>query len=196
MLVHHAGKNGDFRGSSKLAATFETIIKLERFAEQSERDGFRVQQLDDAKHGCAHFRVRWDKVRAGGPKRKVREVAAILLNDPFEERPDGLQEPRKARWEYLTLDLPRLDDLKEHLQAGELITQKEIADLYGVTPTMARKYIDKGIQVGLWTEQHISRWFAKGKSLRTLGKTQPPGRASLDWKHEPLEIGPDEEIPF
>jgi hypothetical protein len=29
MLIHHAGKSGeDFRGSSKLAATFETIVKL------------------------------------------------------------------------------------------------------------------------------------------------------------------------
>jgi predicted ATP-dependent serine protease len=30
LLVHHAGKSGDFRGSSKLAATFETIIKERR----------------------------------------------------------------------------------------------------------------------------------------------------------------------
>ena len=80
MLVHHAGKSGDFRGSSKLAATFETIIKLERLGSTVE-------------HGAAAFRVRWDKVRAGGPKRKVREVAARLLEDAFAER-------LMSKWDY------------------------------------------------------------------------------------------------
>lgn len=72
MLLHHAGKSGDFRGSSKLAATFETIIRLELLKEEIE-------------HGAAQFRVRWDKVRAGGPKRKVREVVARLVtSEPSE----------------------------------------------------------------------------------------------------------------
>jgi RecA-family ATPase len=64
ILVHHAKKNsGDyrkgertgnnFRGSSKLAATFETIIELERLRPQAAYEG-------------AAFRVRWDKVRMGG----------------------------------------------------------------------------------------------------------------------------------
>ena len=46
MLVHHAGKSGDFRGSSKLAATFETIIKLERL-------GSTVEHGAAAVSGCA-----------------------------------------------------------------------------------------------------------------------------------------------
>jgi hypothetical protein len=186
MLVHHAGKSGDFRGSSKLAATFETIIKLERLTEETE-------------HGSAQFRVDWQKVRAGGPKRKVRGVAAVLTGDAFAEARGELEEgPTRAVWVYEELDLARLDDIKERLQAGELITQKEIGDLYGVTGTMARKYIDKGIRVGLWSEQLISRWFAKGKTLRKAGKTQPPGRASLDWKQELLEdeTDPAGEIRF
>jgi hypothetical protein len=73
MLVHHANKTGeDFRGSSKLAATFETIIMLERLKEETG-------------HGAAQFRVRWDKVRAGGPKRKVRDVVAKLMTAEKEE---------------------------------------------------------------------------------------------------------------
>jgi RecA-family ATPase len=61
MLVHHAGKSGDFRGSSKLAATFEAIIKLERLGSSVE-------------HGAAAFRVCWDKVRAGGPNEKSERL--------------------------------------------------------------------------------------------------------------------------
>jgi hypothetical protein len=52
---------------------------------------------------------------------------------------------------------------------------------------MAGKYIHKGIRIGLWTEQQVSRWFTTGKRLRTLGKTEPPVRASDDWKSEPLD---------
>ena len=58
MLVHHAGKSGDFRGSSKLAATFETIIKLERLGSSVE-------------HGAAAFQGalgqgpgRWTKTKS------------------------------------------------------------------------------------------------------------------------------------
>ena len=65
--------------------------------------------------------------------------------------------------------------------------QKEIADYFDVSKTMARKYIDKGIRLGLWTEQHVGRWFASGKRFRTLGKTEAPVCASDDWKNEPLQ---------
>ena len=73
MLVHHANKAGDnFRGSSKLAATFETIVKLEK-PEGSADAG----DIDDAR-----FRVAWQKVRAGG--RQLRPVMARLVTStPF-----------------------------------------------------------------------------------------------------------------
>ena len=171
MLVHHAGKSGDFRGSSKLAATFETIIQLERLGSNIE-------------HGAAAFRVRWDKVRAGGPKRKVREVAARLVQ--VEEQFD---KPAVSKWEYETAEIEKLDELKERLGVGEFQSQKEIADYFNVSKTMARKYIDKGIGLGLWTEEQVSRWFAKGKMFRAQNKTQAPLRAPADWKDEPLDDG-------
>ena len=163
MLVHHAGKSGDFRGSSKLAATFETIIKLERLGTSVE-------------HGAAAFRVRWDKVRAGGPKRKVREVAARLI----QARSDLINQ-RRLNGTIETAEIERLDELKERLEAGDFVSQKEIADYFDVSKTMARKYIDKGISLGLWTEEQVGRWFAKGKALRTQKKTEAPFRASTDW---------------
>lgn len=146
MLVHHAGKSGDFRGSSKLAATFETIIKLERLGSTVE-------------HGAAAFRVRWDKVRAGGPERKVREVAARLIQ--VEE---AFDKPAASVWDFETAEIERLDELKERLAAGDFLSQKEVADYFGVSKTMARKYIDKGVSLGLWTEEQIGRWLNKGKN--------------------------------
>src|SRR5262249_41639907 len=87
MLVHHAGKSGDFRGSSKLSVTFETIIKLERLREEPE-------------HGTAQFRVRYDKVRAGGPNKTVREIVAKL------EHLEQFGEPPRVAWAYEVGDLP------------------------------------------------------------------------------------------
>jgi AAA domain len=173
MLVHHAGKSagdyrgGDFRGSSKLAATFETIIKLERLGPEIE-------------HGEAQFRVIWDKVRAGGRQRRVREVVTKLIT---EER-DGKS---ITAWDFED-KLERLDEIKEALSEGALINQKEIADLCGVSKPMAKKYLEKGIRIGMWTDDQISRWFGKGQMLRQLKKTSPPVRPSYDWQSEFDEV--------
>ena len=66
MLVHHANKGGDnFRGSSKLAATFETIVKLEKPEGAAGED-----DTDDAR-----FRV----VRLG---ERVKSSKAVLRSSP------------------------------------------------------------------------------------------------------------------
>jgi len=49
-------------------------------------------------------------------------------------------------WEYETASLDKLDEIAERLPAGEFTTQKEIADFFGVSPTMARKYLDQVIK--------------------------------------------------
>lgn len=169
LLVHHANKTGeDFRGSSKLAATFETIILLERLKDETE-------------HGAAQFRVRWDKVRAGGPKRKVQDVVAKLITE------QQFNEPSRLMWDYEAEGLDRLDEIKERLFDGEFINQKEISDHFGVSKTMAKKYLDKGVRVGIWTQENVSRGFAKGKYRRDRGSTEPPLRPVSDWQTEMTE---------
>jgi KaiC/GvpD/RAD55 family RecA-like ATPase len=168
MLVHHSGKErkdggGDFRGSSKLAVTFETIIKLERLREQAE-------------YREAQFRVRWDKVRAGGRDRAIREVLAKLTS---EERDDA----EKALWLYEE-HFELFVDLKQQLSTGQFINMSEIPTHYGKSPPMGRKYVEKGITVGLWTRDEISRWFSKGKTPRSLDRTEAPVRPSTDWMDE------------
>ena len=130
ILVHHAGKSGDFRGSSKLAATFETIIKLEKMKEEVE-------------HGEAQFRVTWDKVRAGGPKKRVRDVVAKLTTKE-EQGEQSVQE-----WVYEAGNLSRLDDMKERMSNGEFKTQVEMTHVYDVSKVMIGKEIEKGVKIGL-----------------------------------------------
>jgi KaiC/GvpD/RAD55 family RecA-like ATPase len=167
ILVHHAGKSGDFRGSSKLAATFETIIKLEKVKEEVE-------------HGEAQFRVVWEKVRAGGPKKQVREVVAKLVSNEGEEQ-------SFQQWEYEAGNLSRLDDMKERMQNSEFITQVEMGHVYGVSKAMIGKDIEKGIRLGLWTDQQVSQWLAKGKQMRKIGKREAPVVVGESWREEPDE---------
>lgn len=166
ILIHHAGKSGDFRGSSKLAATFETIIKLEKMREEIE-------------HGEAQFRVTWDKVRAGGPKKRVREVVARLVSN------EDQQEQPQQEWEYEAGSLSRLDDMKERMANGEFVTQVEMGRVYDVSKAMIGKDIDKGIRLGLWTDRQVDQWLAKGKLLRKIGKTSAPVTADVSWRDEP-----------
>jgi hypothetical protein len=159
MLIHHAGKDeSTFRGSSKLAATFETIVHLERLGKTTE-------------HGAAAFRVRWDKMRAGGPGRVVREVAAKLVHEDV-----SFEGPSVARWVFETADIERLDAVEELLRDGKVTSQREIADYLGVSAAMAGKYIKNGERVGRWDRERVTRWIAVGKGKRASGATSAPVR--------------------
>jgi KaiC/GvpD/RAD55 family RecA-like ATPase len=179
ILIHHAGKSGDFRGSSKLAVTFDTIIQLEG-------------QREKGAYNSAAFRVRWDKVRIGGPKRVVREVIARLTEEQLEQGEFGAKRV-SAVWEYEAGELSLLDDLKERMIGGEFINQKEIADFYDKTAPTARKYLDKGIVLNLWTERQISKYFGIAKLKRGQGRTEAPVRGDDSWKEETLEDGHGQE---
>ena len=114
-----------------------------------------------------------------GPKRKVREVAARLTEDPFAK-------PSASKWDYEAAEIDRLDEIKERLEAGEFLSQKEIADHFGVSRVMAGKSVKKGISIGLWSHEQIGRWMAKGKARRSAGETKAPIRVSQDWQDETL----------
>jgi KaiC/GvpD/RAD55 family RecA-like ATPase len=84
MLVHHTGKAEDnFRGSSKLAATFETIIQLARPEMAYRRRGGNWEKRAlPVEHGAATFRVCWDKVRAGSKTPPRAVVARLQTTEP------------------------------------------------------------------------------------------------------------------
>ncbi len=182
MLVHHTGKAGDnFRGSSKLAATFETIIQLEQAEVTYRKNAGYESRPQNVVHGEARFRVRWDKVRAGS-KTPPRPIVARLVT----KGPDEFGGQIVSEWQYETIALDRLDEIGLLLPQGEFATQKEIADHFGVSPRMAGKYLERGIELGLWTEETISRGLGLGKRRRAAGKTEAPVRPDTSWKEEHL----------
>jgi hypothetical protein len=189
MLVHHTGKAEDnFRGSSKLAATFETIIHLARPELQRKSNGAFETRARPAEHGVATFRVCWDKVRAG-TKARPRSVVARLASGQLGEF--GAEGP--ADWQYEALGLDRLDEIAERVPAGEFMTQKEMAMFFDVSQTTIRNYLDRGLALRLWTEQALNRGFALGKKRRTEGRTSAPVAPDRSWRNEPLDDEPPGE---
>ena len=143
ILVHHAGKGrpgdfqgGDFRGSSKLAATFEHIIRL-------------THQREDVEHGTAEFNVTWQKHRGGGRRQpKVHDVFARLVTV------DGPKGAAQSRWQVFERGADtrdgRIFDMWDRMQERKFATQDEMAAHYDVSPSQIGRDIKDGVAMGVW----------------------------------------------
>jgi hypothetical protein len=196
MLVHHANKAGDnFRGSSKLAATFETIVKLEK-PEGSADAG----DIDDAR-----FRVAWQKVRAGG--RQLRPVMARLVTStPFgDEAPAPSTQLHGAtggqllgrRWEFVAGELSLYDEMRKGMSEGKFVTPAEIAAFRGVNKSTVSRQLERGEKLGLWTGLQLDQWFSEGKRKRRAKQTQAPVKADRSWREDaPEDVADDPNADF
>ena len=157
LFVHHARKDGeDFRGSSKLAVTFETIVKLEGQA----RGAAEAAQLAGMGDSGANFTVKWIKARNAGPGRRLRPLRA-WLESPAEE---SSQRPSESlRWAFRELALDRLLEVKAGLEEGLWGSPKEIAEHFAVKPPAVTKWKKKGIAEGLWTEDAWNGGLMRGR---------------------------------
>jgi KaiC/GvpD/RAD55 family RecA-like ATPase len=183
ILVHHANKAGDnFRGSTKLAATFDSIIQLERpDVAYKDNGGYRVRVTADPGKAC--FRVKWDKDRSGKSRPKS-VIAALQSEEQF-----GGNDDTPLTWEFFETGAG-LDELAQLLPVGHFATKKEIGDYYRITPPAAAKWLEKGIKYGLWNDYQIDCWLAHGKDLRKRGKTEAPVRLEKSWRDEADEGEP------
>lgn len=179
ILVHHANKaEHSFRGSSKLAATFEVIVQLERPEAAHKNNRRALGHRVAVETGKACFRVIWDKMRSGD----VRPKSIIASLEKGEEK---FGDDPPLRWDYFETGTG-LDELAELIPAGQFVSQKEIGTYCDVHPVSAGRYVKKLVAWGLLTEEDISRGFALGKKLRAQGKTLPPEKPDNSWKEEIL----------
>jgi len=103
ILVHHSGKQGtDYRGSSKLATTFEVIVGLQKLEGRAVGDG-------------AGFEFRWCKYR-GAPSVATRDMEMTL------EGTEGA-----AQWHHAPAASAEMAALIDAVQSGQYGTQREIA---------------------------------------------------------------------
>jgi AAA domain len=161
ILVHHTGKGGgtdNYRGSTKLAATFEIMLHLKRYAgDYTAHSRFYRDALNA---GQAQFELEWHKLRS------QRAVGKVLAKLTATER----QGQQAACWKYSTsLDLLNL--LKANLQAGLYKTKTEIATAAGLKHRGARDIIARGGKHRVWTDANIRAWLALGAKRRKAGET-------------------------
>lgn len=146
VLVHHSGKTGTtFRGSSKLATTFEVILGLKPLE-------------GDAGNSGAAFMLQWDKYRRerceGVQPRIVR-----LVKDA-----NG-----SAQW---TAEATADDDLRRLVSAVELcrfVTQREIAKELGWDPAKVTTMKGRAIKATLITDAHWSLCLREAGAARIDG---------------------------
>jgi hypothetical protein len=126
ILVHHSGKQeNDYRGSSKLASTFEVIIGLFKLDGRAAADG-------------AGFELKWRKYR-GAPSAATRDMIMELAVDDHGGR----------KWVVKPATRAEQDALMDALQSGQFHSGKELAAHLNWDPAkvsnMKRKMILKGL---------------------------------------------------
>jgi hypothetical protein len=149
VLVHHSGKDAKtYRGSSKLAATFEVIVKLDGTLERDHlpyRGNREVKEANDPIR-YATFLTTFEKMRSGG--------WPVPVNAWLEREPEMVEGPR-LRWKYETAENPRLSRIVAGLEAGLWTSQKEIAETLEVDEATISRDIRVGERFRLWTRASV-----------------------------------------
>ena len=130
VLVHHSGKNGEtYRGSSKLATTFEVILGLKA----TEGSG---------KVGGADFRLDWNKYRR-------ERCEAVQARDVRL----GKDASGKPEWTISETQDDELRRLVETIETCRYSTQRELAVGLALDPVKVSRLKVRAIKAGLITEK-------------------------------------------
>jgi hypothetical protein len=128
ILVHHSGKTGEtYRGSSKLATTFEVIMGLKRPDNVSMTDG-------------AAFTVVWSKFRGRPTAATVERMVRLVETE------------RGPQWVAEAAEGDDARRLVETVLACRFASQKEVAEHLGWDAAKVSRLKVKAMQAGLVTK--------------------------------------------
>ena len=122
LIIHHAGKSGAQRGTSKREDVLDTVIELKKPKDYCGTDG-------------AHFEVHFQKARS-------------LYGDqvqPFEAKLETLD--GKGTWTTKLIRARTLEQVMELKDAK--MNPKEIAEELGISVRMVYKHLNNGVQTAL-----------------------------------------------
>lgn len=145
VLVHHSGKSGDtYRGSSKLATTFEIIMGLREVAGHDPTEG-------------AAFTLHWEKNRRKRDETtRDREVA---LSGDGED----------LRWSGKAAASDDVRRLVATVRSGQFGTQREIADSLGWAPSKVTTMKGRAVELGAITKAAWGDYMEAGRENRMGG---------------------------
>lgn len=156
ILVHHAGKSrtrNDFRGSSKLATTFEVIMGLKPLDENAKVTAWGTG-----------FTLQWDKFRAK-PDERVGQMDVRL----------DTEDPETPRWKAAEAQDAELLKLVAAVESCEYTTDDDIR--VKLFPRLKNKsqmsnLKGKAIKGGLITDKHWKMCMSEAKR-NTMMPTEP-----------------------
>lgn len=150
ILVHHTGKKeGAYRGSSKLAATFETIIQL--------------ATNPDLLSGDTGFAVKVDKSRSANPPEPLKVALEVD------------EDSGSAQWAFGGSRQRELEELVQAVQSREFPFAKDVAAHLGLSPSEVSKRKREAIRLGLIAEAEWTQCLSDAKSTdREFGDFELP----------------------
>ncbi len=143
ILVHHAGKNGDYLGSSRMTQNMNTVIKLER------------PESHDPQAGAA-FHIEFQKGRS-------------LIGESAAGQTVRLEagEGGKLGWEVISSAIGNpLEALVDALRSELYATQNELADALRVSQAKVSGMISKATRASLLGKDEAKETFARVKAQR------------------------------
>lgn len=135
LLVHHSDKPGNnYRGSSKLATTFEVILGLKKLRASAPEDG-------------ATFVTEWTKFR-GRPHASTRPAECRLEDGTLED----------ARWTHRPIGDAVTAELLEAVRSGCYQNQAVLGSALGLRPDEVTRRKQRAIKEGLITTAEWERY--------------------------------------
>ena len=146
LLVHHTNKSGEqFRGSTKIATTFETLLllkKIERGHLGEEED----EAAGEAENGFCYrssFSLSWQKFRGIRGASVEDGTIATLTSKGRPWEPDAV-----AVWSYTSADDHTMQQVLAAVRSRAYPTQVEIAEVLGLTSVQVHRIKSKVMQSG------------------------------------------------
>ena len=166
ILVHHTNKGGEnFRGSTRIAATFETLVLLktadapefvveEAEAAEEEEDGEGEGGGGSASTG---FTLSWHKYR-GMRDSSIQDGAVCVLVTNTKRK--------EAHWKVLDGDQALLLNMVEMVRSGQYATQKELAEALATSTATLSRMKQRAMQQGRITKQEWDKCLKEAAEQR------------------------------
>jgi len=137
LVVHHSNKQGEsYRGSSKLAVLFDTIMSL-----KEDRNG-------DTNDGVACL-WSFQKMRMYAPE--TRAGSSVRFTD--------------GRWQFESAYDPIMLDVVKGIRNLEFTLQKEAAEKYGMTPVALSKLLREADRLGILLKKERDECLQEARDL-------------------------------
>ena len=159
ILVHHTNKGGEeFRGSSRIATTFETLALLKAaaappFIEDGQEDD------GESDSSASAFTLEWRKYR-GRRDTSIQDKAIFIL---FVDT-----QGNAARWHVMDTESGMMLAMLEMVRSKQCPTQRELAEALGTSPATLSRMKQKAMKEGRITKKE---WDAL---LKAAGQSNAP----------------------